>query len=319
MQLFENQDYEVIEQTTNMLDDLNNLGEEYDNISEMSKQERSFIIELIQRNKPKKILELGVSKGGSSLLLLNAIKDIEDARLYSIDLNSLWYKDNHYKTGYYVDNYEYLKAKWKLYTGKLAYNFMDEIGSGVVFCLIDTVHLNAGEILDFLMVLPYFNDDAIVCFHDTNLHTKLTKNQFVQYEYTNNLLISAIYGTKYIQGNFVKVDNWTEFPNIAAVRLKPETKSHIFEIFNLLTLRWYVFPPKNEIEGLANFFEDKYGYKWKKYFLDVCEFQYKLSNINKRKMSYNDILKKIFSIKNSFNNTHKIITILGIKIKIKIN
>ena len=54
MQLFENQDYEVIEQTTNMLDDLNNLGEEYDNISEMSKQERSFIIELIQRNKPKK-------------------------------------------------------------------------------------------------------------------------------------------------------------------------------------------------------------------------------------------------------------------------
>ena len=82
-------------------------------------------------------------------------------------------------------------------------------------------------------------------------------------------------------------------------------------------MRWHVFPPKNEIEGLANFFEDKYEYKWKKYFLDVCEFQYKLSNINKRKMSYNDILKKIFSIKNSFNNTHKIITILGIKIKIR--
>lgn len=41
---------------------------------------------LIRKHKPKNCLEIGVAKGGSSILILNAIKDLPDSRLVSIDL-----------------------------------------------------------------------------------------------------------------------------------------------------------------------------------------------------------------------------------------
>lgn len=53
--------------------------------SEMSEHERRFLNGIIRELKPEKILEVGVSAGRSSVIILNAIKDIEDAKLYSID------------------------------------------------------------------------------------------------------------------------------------------------------------------------------------------------------------------------------------------
>ena len=47
----------------------------------------AFLINgLIRRHKPKNCLEIGVARGGSAILILNAIKDLPDARLVSIDL-----------------------------------------------------------------------------------------------------------------------------------------------------------------------------------------------------------------------------------------
>ena len=54
----------------------------------MNKNQRGFINGLIRYFKPKKILELGVFFGGSSIIILNAIKDIEDSHLFSIDINN---------------------------------------------------------------------------------------------------------------------------------------------------------------------------------------------------------------------------------------
>lgn len=51
----------------------------------MSEHERRFLNGIIRELKPEKILEVGVSAGRSSVIILNAIKDIEDAKLYSID------------------------------------------------------------------------------------------------------------------------------------------------------------------------------------------------------------------------------------------
>jgi hypothetical protein len=104
-----------------------------------------------------------------------------------------------------VDNYSYLKEKWKLYTGGLALKFIQEIGNEIDFCLIDTRHVNPGEILDFLMVLPYLSENCIVVFHDVNLHTNRGKN-CNDWSITTNLLTSAIYGKKYLQGNFRQDD-----------------------------------------------------------------------------------------------------------------
>ena len=56
--------------------------------SQMWDNQREFLNGIIRKFKPKKIVEIGVSSGGSSIIILNSIKDIKNAHLYSIDLNS---------------------------------------------------------------------------------------------------------------------------------------------------------------------------------------------------------------------------------------
>ena len=55
----------------------------------MKSKEPYFINGIIRRYKPKKCLEIGVAFGGSSIIILNAIKDIKDSFLVSLDLNSV--------------------------------------------------------------------------------------------------------------------------------------------------------------------------------------------------------------------------------------
>jgi hypothetical protein len=83
-----------------------------------------------------------------------------------------------------------LKQRWKLYTGGLSIKFMDEIGGDIDFCLIDTLHTIPGGILDFLMVFPYLKNDAIIIFHDINLHTSDFHER--QWDIPNGLLMTVL-------------------------------------------------------------------------------------------------------------------------------
>ena len=64
-----------------------------------------FINGLIRKFKPKNCLEVGVANGGSSILILNAIKDIPGSSLISLDLNNELYNNQSKKTGYRVNEY----------------------------------------------------------------------------------------------------------------------------------------------------------------------------------------------------------------------
>jgi predicted O-methyltransferase YrrM len=52
----------------------------------MSENEYYFVNGLIRLFRPKKLLEIGVCSGGMSAAILNSIKDIKGAMLYSCDL-----------------------------------------------------------------------------------------------------------------------------------------------------------------------------------------------------------------------------------------
>jgi predicted O-methyltransferase YrrM len=252
------------------------IDDDYTKISEMRYEEREFLNSLILRNKPKKLLEIGVSAGASSIVMLNAIKDFSDATLYSIDYSDNWYKSANLKTGYMVDKYVELKVKWRLYTGALSLRFLNLIGKGIDFCLIDTVHYNPGEILDFLMILPYLKEDAIIIFHDINHHTSSYPRR--EWSITNNLLMSTIFGKKFLQGNFSRLDNMvlddmTYFPNIGGIKINKDTRKYIFEIFNLLTIKWTYLPKENEQLEIISFFEKNYDTFYINYLKDVFMYQ----------------------------------------------
>ena len=127
----------------------------------MWSNQREFLNGIIRKFRPKKILEIGVASGGSSIIILNAIKDIKNAHLYSIDLN------NNTGIGYCVSKFfpEFLN-KWSLYKGNIAAKFIEKIGGYIDMALIDSAHFEPGEIMDFLIVLPFLKEGAIVCFHD---------------------------------------------------------------------------------------------------------------------------------------------------------
>ena len=162
---------------------------------ELTIDEQKFFHSLLRTFKPKKIVEIGVSSGGSAILILNAIKDIEGAKLFSIDKSIYWYRNRFKKTGYLVkEKFPELMDKWTLYTGGLTAEFIETIGDGIDFVFIDTVHYTPGEMLDWLMVLPFLKNEAIVLFHDTFVlyyNNKVVKNKR---HTSNNQLICYIRG-----------------------------------------------------------------------------------------------------------------------------
>ena len=75
--------------------------------SRMWGNQKEFLNGVARKFKPKKVLEIGVAEGGSSIIILNAIKDIEDSHLYSIDLST------NNMIGYCVKNiFHNLSNKW---------------------------------------------------------------------------------------------------------------------------------------------------------------------------------------------------------------
>ena len=86
--------------------------------------EAYFINGLIRKFKPKNCLEIGVARGGSSTLILNAIKDIPNSSLISLDLSNQLRSNHPKKIGYRVNQYfPELAKNWKLFTEKHHINF----------------------------------------------------------------------------------------------------------------------------------------------------------------------------------------------------
>lgn len=317
-----NLDVRIIEPTEQELSVLNSLGDEFKIYSEMSEQDRAFLNTLILRKKPKKLLEIGVSKGGSSIVMLNAIKDIPDAHLYSIDINENCYCISDKKTGFAVDDFPELKKKWTLYTGGIAANFLDEIGGDIDLCLIDTVHSLPGEIFDVLMALPYLKKDAIIIFHDTNLHLRQDRER--HFQIVNNILISSINGTKLIPGFKNNISKYGKyFNNIGAIQADTSTFKNVYEIFNILTIKWRYMPEEFILSTFKNFLRKFYNGYYVDYFEAIIERQrlnfikIKTQEVQQPKIT---LAQHIFSIKNEQGKKykHKVLRLCGVKIKMKV-
>jgi predicted O-methyltransferase YrrM len=285
---------EYITPTTDEINNLNGIPQKVLDASEMSPTERNFLNSLILRYKPQKILEIGVAAGASSAIILNAIKNIPDAKLFSVDLNTKYYRNNKLSTGYIVDLLQNLKSKWELYTGELVYNFIDTIGENIDFCLIDTVHMVPGEILDFLSVYPYLKNNCIVVLHDITFHTWME----CQNNYVNGILYSCIEGKKIIPDTLsedfyytlIKRNQHLSFPNIGAVVLEKDlSKDALWNIINLLTLEWRYQLSEKDIIGLNNHFGKFFTAEDFKFYNAIVNYQHgrhlkekKASNIVKR-------------------------------------
>jgi hypothetical protein len=230
------------------------LSPDYLEYHEGDSSDRYFLTSLILRKKPKTILELGVSSGASSVVILNAIRDFDDAKLYSLDYLEEYYKNPSRKVGFIVDKYPDLAKKWKLLTGGLASNFVDTLekkrdvtgNHWIDFVFIDTMHDLPGEILDFLIIFPYLKEDCTVVLHDTKVYF----NHRLQTLMAPAILISALKGKK---------TSPTVIANIGGITLNQETGENIWDVFNALSLPWNYLPTNDDLSDakriIAQFYE----------------------------------------------------------------
>lgn len=265
---------------------------DYMKLSLMDDVQRKFINGIIKKFKPKKILEVGISAGVNSAIILNIIKDMKNTNLYSIDIMDKWHADNTKLSGFVAEEKcKNLMNKWKLYTGNVAAKFMDEIGNNIDLVLLDTAHVNPGEFLDFLMIKPYLSKNAIIIIHDIQLH-----NIDTHYDSTCGLLYACLHGEKFYPKMDEDYNEKFGFANIGAVILNENIDNYIESIFFLLTLPWKYVPITEYNEIIINSLTKHYDEKLVNIYKKLRE--YNIYRLNHRYEAITIIKDKINEINN---------------------
>lgn len=207
------------------------------NKSEMTFKERAFLNGVVRKTKPKTIVEIGLSAGGSTSVILNAIREMKNSKLYSFDYNTTWYRDVNLgidkgrKTGFLVNEIvPNLTSKWELFTGGVPCKFFDILpNDGVDICFIDTAHYNPGEHLNILEILPFMKKNGIIIYHDTVYHTVRVSSGT-----TNCVSINTLNGKRIV----LKSENTNGLANIGAVILDGKIENMVDGLFSNLSLPW---------------------------------------------------------------------------------
>ena len=229
-----------------------------------------FINGMIRKYKPKKILEVGVASGDSSAIILNAIQDIENSHLYSIDkLINAFNKKNKVIGWIVKERFRNLMNKWTLYTGGITANFIEKIEGDIDFVFIDTVHFAPGEWLDILQILPFLKKkNAIVMLHDIRFQF-MVKEVFYS---SNDHLFT------YLRGEKIMPKVPYVIPNIGAVLLDDNQEKNYFDYFFALTSTWSYIPDIKEWNFIRNFLSKYYS----KELIEIYDSSYKMNQNYKK-------------------------------------
>ena len=229
-----------------------------------------FINGMIRKYKPKKILEVGVASGGSSAIILNAIQNIENSHLYSIDKLTNAYLNEEKETGWIVkEKFSNLMNKWTLYTGGITSNFIEKIGGDIDFVFLDTLHRAPGEWLDIIQIMPFLKKtNAIVMLHDLKFHLYM-KGAFYS---SNDHLFTYLKGEKIMP----KVPN--VIANIGAVLLDNDQEKHYFDYFFALISTWNYIPNIKEWKFIRNFISKYYS----KELIQIYDSSYEMNKAHKK-------------------------------------
>lgn len=290
----------------NYTNNINFLYENYENniITEKMKnyanwkttlEQINFINGIIRKKKLKNCLEIGVAYGGTSIVILNAIKDMKNSFLVSLDLNEQVYMDPKEKTGSRVNKYfPELTKNWKLYTGDQPHKFLVKLNLTFDFLFLDTAHITPGEVLNFIECLPFLKEKAVVVIHDIIWH--FYDSSSIKFHPAPILLIPSLYGDKVILGY-----SKGEIKNIGAIFLYPHQERHYLDYFLLLLNFWEYMPNENQINDLRIFI--------KKYFKK--DIYLKIFNMAVSKNE--NYIKRFQNLNNNSNNYKNIILNLGSK------
>lgn len=251
--------------------------------SEMSKTERYFLNGMIRYLKPKKILEVGVSSGGGSALILNAISDIDGAELYSVDYSEKAYRHPDKPSGFLVEEkFSGLMDKWHIYRGGDVSGFIENIGGDIDFLVLDTVHSHSWETLNFLCILPFMKKNfSWTVLHDISLFLYNRDNRDI-----HGFACRYLFGHVVSDEKVLPASDHELLPaNIGAFKISNITINHVGNLFDSLLIPWECQVSSKDYDSMKRIVEKYYLSEQYKLFCDAFELQ-KYIEERRKKVKY---------------------------------
>ena len=247
--------------------------------SEMTPFQRAFLCGLIKERRPEKVLEIGVSAGGTTALILTCLNMINiNAKMYSVDISECWYRSGIQETGFVAKEFlgELINnTKHSFLLGQSIPYRIEEIGNGIDFLILDTTHSMPGEFLDFLICLPYLKNGATVVLHDVVENHMTGWNN----EIATKLLFDIVGGKWYQKEDSLELFG---FSNIGAFEVTAEIKKRVNSLFSALTFSWEYMPEDDDIEQYKKIICKHYLKEYVMWFENIINLQ-----------KYNFLKKKI--------------------------
>ncbi len=290
--------FKEIENWYDPVDSLN----EFNLATEMTRWESGFLSGLLRKFRPRKILEVGVAGGGTSVIIRKALEMLElnDTIHYSGDLSEKYYRKKHedLATGFQYDlaceKDVISKGNHKLYIGNYLPEYIDDIGDNIDFVILDTVHSAPGELLDLLTVLPYLSEKAIIVFHDLATDHQ---NHYRQSVSINKCLFDSLDGEKYFNvcGTDVDSDMLYGYSDIGGVVID-NREGCMRDLFSMLGLPWAYMPSDRELDIYRKKYECFYGVKYIEMFdliVKVQKHTWQKNSLKGKRNMVADFKKKI--------------------------
>lgn len=214
---------------------------------EMSEFDSAFLCGMLKTFRPKKILEVGIAGGATTAIILQTLEELgAPYEMHSIDASAKFYRDPSKPSGFLAmfakeKIFGELRGTHAFHLGTYLPQVIDGIGGDIDCVILDTVHSMPGEALDFLAVLPYLTDNAIVVLHDVAFN-QIGKDVNA---HATTVLFSAVTAEKFL--NFQPDSELFRYPNIAAFKVNEQTRDNIENVFLTMILRWSYLPPEAEL------------------------------------------------------------------------
>jgi hypothetical protein len=123
-----------------------------------------------------------------------------------------------------------LNKSWRLIRDKDPSEVMDDINERFDFVVIDTAHTFPAENFNFISILPYLADGAVVVCHDVSVFTASTKFHYGRM-FAPRMLISTVCAD-------ILYLKYPRTQNIAAFQVTELTRQFIGGLFESLMLPW---------------------------------------------------------------------------------
>lgn len=249
--------YNIIEPYYKSREDVFNQISSFPGEPEMTVEQSGILCGLLRKKKPHRIVEVGVAGGGTTAIIISCVEEMGyKCDIYSVDYSTRFYRDKSKISGFLgqeaLDVIKPQNIKHRFLLGKIAADWVDELQLRDIDCLIlDTMHTLPGEVLDFISLLPYLSEDALVILHDTAFNL-VSRERF---GFATPLLFSSVTAEKYISIND-KTD--TIYPNIAAFEINSDTRTNIEQLLLSLVATWKYIPDDDQLRAYKRILEKNY-------------------------------------------------------------